>query len=95
MMINLTKLFKIEDVIIKQVAFSELPVPNYLSNFQMSNKILPKNSNNEAILEIIFYRRTPEQIKLAFGADDLTKIQDNKTIILNVSDIIIHPDFKP
>ena len=40
-------------------------------------------------------RRRPEQIKVILGARDLTSAADSGGVILDVAEIITHPDFRP
>ena len=40
-------------------------------------------------------RRRPEQIKVILGARDLSSAADSGGVILDVAEIITHPDFRP
>ena len=46
-------------------------------------------------LHVTRSRRRPEQIKVILGARDLSSAADSGGVILDVAEIVTHPEFRP
>ena len=48
-----------------------------------------------AVCTFLFCSRVPSEIKLTFGATKIGKFLDKFEVRMNVSEIVVHPEFRP